>query len=156
MKIKKLLTASGLAAVLAMTFCLGCSDNETQQTVPELQEGVITYENAVCESIIGVENSGTVATASASNGATISYSMTEDEAQKLSNAFDGALKVAADGTIEGKYDKTKKFKVGITASAEKCESVTAEITVSVVNPYLDYAGSIIAEDRVNFPYASSV
>lgn len=156
MKIKRLLTASTLVAVMAMTFCFGCSKTETQDPVTELQAGVITYENAVCESIIGVENSGTVATASASNGATVSYSMTEDAAQKLSTAFDGALTVAADGTIEGKYDKTKKFKVNITASAEKCESVTAEITVSVVNPYLDYQGRTLADARVNLPYAASV
>lgn len=156
MKIKKLLTASGLVAVMAMTFCFGCTENQTEEPAPELQAGVITYENAVCESIIGVENSGTVANATASNGASVSYSMTEDEAQKLSNAFDGALKVAADGTIEGKYDKAKKFKVDITASAEKCESVTAEITVSVVNPYLDYEGRMLADARVNLPYAASV
>lgn len=156
MKIKKLLTAGTLAAVMAMSFCLGCAEENTEDPVVELQPGVITYENAVCESIIGVENSGTVATASASNGATVSYSMTEDEAQKLSNAFDGTLKVAADGTIEGKYDKIKKFKVDVTASAEKCESVTAEITVSVVNPYLEYKGRTLADARINLPYAASV
>lgn len=155
MKIKKLLTASGLAAVMAVTFLFGCT-NEKPEEVPELQDGVITYESAVCESIIGVENSGTVATASASNGAAISYSMSEEEAQKLTNAFSGALSIASDGTIEGKYDSIKKFKVDVTASAEKCESVTAEITVSVVNPYLDYTGRTLADARVNLPYAASV
>lgn len=156
LKFKKLLTASGLAAVMALSFCIGCGDDDSQQPLPELQDGVITYENTVCESIIGVENSGTVATASASNGAAISYSLTESEAQKLSNAFEGALTISSDGTIEGKYDKAKKFKVDITASAEKCESVTAEITVSVVNPYLDYVGRTLADARVNIPYAASV
>lgn len=155
MKIKKLLTSGGLAAVMAMTFFFGCTKEE-ETKVPELQDGVITYESAVCESIIGVENSGTVATATASNGASVSYSMTDEAAQKLSAAFDGALSIASDGTIAGKYDKAKKFKVDITASAEKCQSVTAEITVSVVNPYLDYSGRTLADARVNLPYAASV
>lgn len=156
MKFKKLITAGGLAAVMAMTFCIGCTKETDEPVVPELQAGVITYQDAVCESIVGVENSGTVATASASNGAEISYSLTEEGTQKLENAFDGALSIASDGTINGKYDKTKKFKVDITASAEKCESVTAEITVSVVNPYLDYSGRTLADARVNVPYAASV
>ena len=156
MKIKKLLTAGGLAAVLAFGFCFGCTDSQTDEPAEELQDGVITYENSVCESIIGVENSGTVAVATASNGASVSYSLTDDAAAKLATAFDGALTIASDGTIEGKYDKLKKIKVDITASAEKCESVTAEITVSVVNPYLEYKGRTLADARVNLPYAASV
>lgn len=155
MKLKKLITAGGIAAVMAMTFCIGCTEKNVNK-IPELQAGVITYENAVCESIIGVENSGTVATATASNGAELSYSLTEEDAQKLNTAFEGALTVADDGTIKGKYDKVKKFKVDVTASAEKCESVTAEITVSVVNPYLDYSGRTLADARVDVPYAASV
>ncbi len=156
LKIKKLVTASGLAAVMAMTFFFGCAQDEDVEKPAELENGVITYENAVCESIIGVENSGTVATATASNGASVSYSMTEEDAQKINSAFGGALHIAADGTIEGKYDTIKKIKVDITANAEKCESVTAEITVSVVNPYLDYQGRTLADARVNLPYAASV
>ena len=156
MKLKKIITFGGLAAIMATAFCIGCTDNENEGVVPELQAGVITYENAVCESIVGEEDSGTVATATASNGADISYSLTEEGAGKLSAAFGGALSVSADGTIKGKYDSLKKFKVDVTASAEKCESVTAEITVSVVNPYLDYAGRTLADARVNVPYAASV
>ena len=76
MKLKKIITFGGLAAIMATAFCIGCTDNENEGVVPELQAGVITYENAVCESIVGEEDSGTVATATASNGADISYSLT--------------------------------------------------------------------------------
>lgn len=148
--------ASGLAAALVTSFFFGCVGEADVLPPPELQAGEITYESTVCESIVGVEDSGTVATATASNGATVSYSMAEDEVQKLVNAFDGALSISVDGTIQGKFDKTKKIKVDITASAEKCESVTAEITVSVVNPYLEYAGRTLADARVDLPYAASV
>jgi len=154
LKIKKILTASGLAAVILTSFCFGCkTDNGNTNVLPD---GVITYANAICESIKGVENSGTVATATASNGARVSYSLTEEDAGKLNNAFGGALSIDAEGTIKGKYDGNKRFKVDVTASAEKCEAVTAEITINVVNPYLTYTGRTLADARVNLPYATSV
>ncbi len=156
MKFKNIITAGSMAALMALTFCFGCTNDTSNDVKTELQDGVITYENAVSESILGEENSGTVATATASNGATVSYSLSEDSSTKLATAFGGALTIASDGTIQGKYDKVKKFKVDVTASAEKCESVTAEITVSVVNPYLEYSGRTLADARVDLPYAASV
>ena len=116
-----------MAALMALTFCFGCTNDTSNDVKTELQDGVITYENAVSESILGEENSGTVATATASNGATVSYSLSEDSSTKLATAFGGALTIASDGTIQGKYDKVKKFKVDVTASAEKCEIGRAHV-----------------------------
>lgn len=155
MKIKKIFTACGIAAMMSLTFCFGCAP-ENSDVVKELKPGEITYENAVCEIIKGVENSGTVATAVASNGASVSYSMTEKDAEKLNTAFGGALTLVADGTVNGKYETVKKVKADVTASAEKCEPVTAEITFSVINPYLEYYDKILADARVDVPYATSV
>lgn len=155
MKFKKILITVVFAAIIALTFCFGCADDQSGGVV-DLEDGVITYEDAVCESILGVEDSGTVATAVASNGAAISYSVSEEDAQKLNNAFEGALSVSSNGLIKGKYDSTKRFKVNVTATAEKCEAVTAEITISVVNPYLDYTGRTLKDARVDLPYAASV
>lgn len=146
-----------LAIVMMLTCFVSCVPTEDNSSVDApLQEGVITYEDAVCEVIKGIKDSGTVATATASNGAAISYSMTEEEVGKLNNAFKSKLQVTSEGAIVGQYDDVKKFKVDITASAEKCEPVTAEMTISVINPYLNYAGRQLADAKVDVPYASSV
>lgn len=155
---KKRLTAWLIAVLmLVVGVFAACQPSDNGETPSnELKDGVITYDDAVCESIVGKDNSGTVATAVASNGATVSYALDEEAQGKLTNAFDGALTVAADGTIVGKYDKIKKIKVNITASAEKCPSVTAEITISVVNAHLDFDGRTLADARVGVAYAASV
>jgi len=161
MKKTRLTTFIGalLAVVMCFTAC-GTAKNDSSadgESVKQLEAGEITYENAVCESIINMEDSGTVATAVASNGAPVVYSFMDDgEADKFRNAFDSALSIATDGTITGKFTAIKKFKVKITASAEKCQPVTAEITVSVVNPHLNYVGRQLTDARVGVQYASSV
>lgn len=155
---KKVFISVILAIVMMLTCFVSCvptQDTSSSVDAP-LQEGVITYEDAVCEVIKGVKDSGSVAKATASNGAPISYSITEEEAGKLNTAFGGALQVTSEGAIVGQYDAVKKFKVDITASAEKCEPVTAEMTVSVINPYFNYAGRQLADARVDLPYAASV
>lgn len=134
----------------------GDGDKTSADISVELQEGVITYEDATCESIKGVEDSGTVATAVASNGAPVKYTLDEENEENLNSAFGGALSIAEDGTIKGSYASTKKRKIYITASAEKCESVTAEITISVVNPYLDYKGRQLIDARNGVQYSASV
>ena len=146
---------------MAFSLCLApaCSNNEEEvpdNPVTELEEGTITFEDTICESIINEENSGTVAVATASNGASVTYSVSEEEAERFGNAFEGKLSIASDGTIAGAYDAIKRFKVDVTASAEKCESVTAEITVSVVNPHLTYSGRTLADAREGVEYAASV
>ena len=101
--------------MLVVGVFVACQPSDNGETPSnELKDGVITYDDAVCESIVGKDNSGTVATAVASNGATVSYALDEEAQGKLKNAFDGALTFAADGTIVGKYDKIKKIKVNIT------------------------------------------
>lgn len=149
---------AGAFMAISLCFAPACSSKEKKpdEIVPELQEGTITFEDTICESIINEENSGTVAVAAASNGATVTYSVSEEEAERFGNAFDGKLSIAPDGTIQGAYDAIKKFKVDVTASAEKCDAVTAEITVSVVNPYLTYAGRTLADAREGVEYAASV
>ena len=82
--------------------------------------------------------------------------MSAEESEKFSNAFEGALTISPDGTIAGSYDELKSLKVDITASAEKCPSVTAEIKISVVNPYLTYAGKTLVDAREGIEYAASV
>lgn len=151
----------GMATLFAGCFGSACSDPESQtgnNTPPpaELQEGTITFEDATCESIINEENSGTVDVATASNGAEVTYSLSEEEAASLSEAFGGALSISPDGTILGKYDEIKRFRVDITASAEKCEPVTAEIMISVVNPHLTYSGMTLVDARQGVEYAASV
>ncbi len=161
---KRILTACiGLATMLMSCFT-ACGNNtppvdnpvEEKPPVTELQDGTITFDDAVCESIIDMENSGTVDIATASNGADVTYTVADDDVERLSNAFDGKLTIASDGTIQGSYNAIKRFKVDIIASAEKCEEVTAEITISVVNPHLTYAGSQLADARVGTEYATSV
>lgn len=153
--VKRKIFAVVCAFILAIVF-VGCSPNEDVERPAELSDGTITYENATCEAIINVADSGTVANAVASNGAPVSYSLAESEITKLGNAFDGKLSVSADGTIKGTAAKLGRIKVDVTASAEKCEPVTAEITVSVVNPYLQFKGKTLADARVGLPYASSI
>ncbi len=156
---KKALMSVCVAAVTLFVACFGasCGEDETsEKPQTELQPGVITFEDSECESIINQENSGTVAVAVASNGAPVTYSLSEEEALRFDTAFESALSIAADGTITGKYDALKSFKVDVTASAEKCESVTAEIKVSVVNPYLDYSGKTLVDAREGIGYAASV
>ena len=156
---KKALMSVCVAAVTLFVACFGasCGEDETsEKPQTELQPGVITFEDSECESIINQENSGTVAVAVASNGAPVTYSLSEEEASRFDTAFESALSIAADGTITGKYDALKSFKVDVTASAEKCESVTAEIKVSVVNPYLDYSGKTLVDAREGIEYAASV
>lgn len=145
-----------LAIVMTFACFVSCTPNMGDSSEVILQDGVITYEEAVCEVIKGVADSGTVATATASNGALISYSMTEEETGKLNNAFGNALQITADGAILGVYNTVKKFKVKVTASAEKCAAVTSEMTISVINPYLNYAGRQLADAKVDLPYAASV
>lgn len=156
MKIKSKLSAMICAFVLAAAAFAGCTSDDGTQRAPELGDGVITYENATCESIINVSDSGTVALASASNGADITYSVAEAETTKLNNAFDSALSVNSDGTIKGASAKLGKIKIKVTASAKKCDDVTAEITISVVNPYLEFKGRALTDARVDLPYAASV
>lgn len=158
MKKSFMAVCAGVFMAISLCFAPACSGKEKKpdEIVPELQEGTITFEDAICESIINEENSGTVAVATASNGATVTYSVSEEEAERFGNAFDGKLSIAPDGTIQGAYDAIKRFKVDVTASAEKCDSVTAEITVSVVNPYLTYAGRTLADAREGVEYAASV
>lgn len=141
--------------LLAVSVFAGCSPDDNGGTT-QLEPGTITYENATCESIINEADSGTVATAVASNGAVVSYSIAESETAKLDNMFGGTLSIDKDGTIKGKSDKLGRIKVNITASAAKCEDVTAEITVSVVNPYLSYKGRVLADARQGLPYAASI
>ena len=150
MKKSFIAVCAGVFMAISLCFAPACSDKENEvpdETVPELQEGTITFEDAICESIINEENSGTVAVATASNGAAVTYSVSEEEAERFANAFDGKLSIASDGTIQGAYDAIKRFKVDVTASAEKCDAVTAEITVSVVNPHLTYSGRTLADAR---------
>lgn len=155
MKKKSALTALALAFIMAVTVFWGCGSDDGDKS-KALLPGTIVYENTMCETIIGVENSGTVAMATASNGASVSYSLADEEKQKLDNAFEGKLSVESDGTISGSYGKIKKLKIKITASAEKCDSVTADITISVVNPYLKYRGRALTDARVGLPYAASI
>ena len=149
-----------LSAVLAFSACGEGNDSSGggSDGPKELEAGVIIYENATCESIINQENSGTVATAIATNGATVTYTLKDEtELNKLNNAFGGAISIALDGTILGSYDTAgRRIKVKITARAEKCEDVTAEITVSVVNPHLKYSGRQLADARQGVYYAASV
>lgn len=156
MRIKGKFFAVACAVILALSVFAGCTTDDGGDETPELSAGVITYENATCESIINKADSGTVATAVASNGAPVSYSLDESEAAKIGNTFDGKLSVDSQGVIKGAAAKLAKIKVKITASAEKCESVTAEITISVVNPYLDFTGRALADARQGLPYAASV
>jgi len=156
LKIRSKLLAVIFAAILAASVFVGCSPSEDNGLPTELEDGTITYANGTCESIIGVADSGTVATAVASNGAAVSYSIEESEAKKLGNAFDNTLSIATDGAIKGAAAKLGKIKVKITASAEKCEAVTAEITVAVVNPYLEFKGRALADARQGLPYAASI
>lgn len=159
MKKSFIAVCAGVFMAISLCFAPACSDKENEvpdETVPELQEGTITFEDAICESIINEENSGTVAVATASNGAAVTYSVSEEEAERFANAFDGKLSIASDGTIQGAYDAIKRFKVDVTASAEKCDAVTAEITVSVVNPHLTYSGRTLADAREGIEYAASV
>ncbi len=140
---------------MAVTAFVGCGNGSNGNGVT-LEDGVITYENATCESIINQADSGTVATATASNGASVTYSVAAEEATKLTNMFNGKLSIEPDGTIKGAAEKLGRIKVNVTASAEKCESVTAAITVSVINPYLDYTSRTLADARIGLPYAASV
>ena len=163
MKNRKILSLIGglLAVTMLFTACATETphdqDGDSTSVVKELQEGVITYENATCESIINVEDSGTVATAVASNGAPITYAVKDaTELEKLNNAFGSAISIAPDGTIKGVYNAVKRIKVKIIASAEKCQSVEAEITVSVVNKHLVYKGRQLADARQGVEYAASV
>lgn len=170
---KKLLTIIASVLVAAIVFS-GCvkklpdpevsTPNDTSvpteqsSTVPaELTAGEITFENATCESIINEEDSGTVDVAIASNGAPVTYALKDQtETDKLNNAFGSALSIAPDGTIKGVYNAIKKIKVKIVASAEKCEPVEAEITVSVVNAHLTFVGTQLADARQGVYYAASV
>ena len=163
-----------IAVVLAATFAFSACTKTTPVTptstdnnptsvdqstsVPaELKEGEITFENATCESIINEEDSGTVNVAVASNGAPVTYALKDQtETDKLNNAFGSALSIAPDGTIKGVYNAVKKIKVKIVASAEKCEPVEAEITVSVVNAHLTFVGTQLADARRGVYYAASV
>lgn len=156
LKAKSKFFAVLFAAIMAVSAFVGCSSEEETNLPVELEPGTIAYEAATCESIIGVADSGTVATAVASNGAAVTYAIAESEVTKLNNAFDSALSIAADGVIKGTSAKLGKIKVNITASAEKCESVTAEITVAVVNPYLEFKGRTLADARQGLPYAASI
>lgn len=159
MKKSFLAVCMGIVTIFAACFATACNsqtDNPGEEPPAELQDGTITFEDATCESIINQENSGTVAIATASNGAPVTYSMSEEESEKFSNAFEGALTISPDGTIAGSYDELKSLKVDITASAEKCPSVTAEIKISVVNPYLTYAGKTLVDAREGIEYAASV
>lgn len=160
MKKAFLAVCMGIVTFCATCFAAACTptDNTGEGPEPsvELQEGTITFLDATCESIINEENSGTVDIAEASNGAEVTYSLSEEEAEKLSNAFGGALSIASDGTIQGAYDELKSFKVDVTANAEKCPSVTAEIKISVVNPYLKYSGKTLIDAREGIDYAASV
>ena len=109
-----------IAIVMMLTCFVSCvPTQDTSSGEAPLQEGVITYEDAVCEVIKGVKDSGTVATATASNGAPISYSMTEEEVGKLNNAFGGALQVTTEGAIVGQYDTVKKIKEMANNEEEK-------------------------------------
>ncbi len=153
MKIKNKLFSAVCVLSMAVTVFAGCGNDPEGET---LGDGAITYENATCESIINVADSGTVATATASNGAEVTYSVAAEEATKLTNAFNGKLSIDTDGTIRGAAEKLGKIKVNVTASAEKCEPVTAAITVSVINPYLEYQSRTLADARVGLPYAASV
>ena len=154
----------GTAAVVLAFSMAACGDGDEVEKDPgtdpetpaELQPGEITFEDAICTSVINQENSGTVDIAVASNGAEVTYSISEEEAERLNNAFENAISIAPDGTITGMYDEIKRFKVDITASAEKCESVTAEITISIVNPYLTFEGRQLADGREGCEYAASV
>ena len=88
---KKRLSAWLIAVLmLVVGVFVACQPSDNRQTPSdELKDGVITYDDAVCESIVGKDNSGTVATAVASNGATVSYALDEEAQGKLKNAFDG-------------------------------------------------------------------
>ncbi len=159
MKKSFLAVCMGIVTIFAACFATAGNspkDNPGEEPPAELQDGTITFEDATCESIINQENSGTVAIATASNGAPVTYSMSAEESEKFSNAFEGALTISPDGTISGSYDELKSLKVDITASAEKCPSVTAEIKISVVNPYLTYAGKTLVDAREGIEYAASV
>lgn len=90
MKKKSALTALALAFIMAVTVFWGCGSDDGDKS-KALLPGTIAYENTTCETIIGVENSGTVAMATASNGASVSYSLADEEKQKLDNAFEGTL-----------------------------------------------------------------
>ena len=162
MKKRSLLIVISLLLSISLLFCAckpadnGTPTGDSSGKPAELTEGVITYEDATCESIKDKEDSGTVATAVASNGAPVRYTLDAESVEALNSAFGGALSIAEDGTIKGSYNATKKRKINITASAEKCESVTAEITISVINPYLDFEGRQLADARQGVVYAASV
>ena len=111
MKIRSKLLAVIFAAILAASVFVGCSPSEDNGLPTELEDGTITYANGTCESIIGVADSGTVATAVASNGAAVSYSIEESEAKKLGNAFDNTLSIATDGAIKGAAAKLDRKSV---------------------------------------------
>ena len=149
-----------LLVAVSMLFSACAGDNgagDDGETSAELEAGEITFENGICEVIKGVEDSGTVNVAVASNGAPLTYAVADaTEAEKLSTAFGGALTIDADGTIKGVYNEIKNRKIKITASAEKCESVTAEINIKVVAPYLDYTGRQLADAKEGVVYAASV
>jgi len=166
---RKILSILGVLLAVTMLFCAcdngggntkpsGNGSDPTSASTPSgLSDGTITYAAATCESIINVADSGTVALATASNGATVTYALKDSaEVEKLNNAFGGAISIAADGTITGSYNAVKKIKVMVTASAEKCAPVTVEITVSVVNPYLQYTGKQLIAAKQGLPYATSV
>lgn len=159
---KKSFLAVLLGAVMCFasvfTACGNNNDDNTgvQNEPPELQAGTITFEDSTCESIINEEDSGTVDVAVASNGADVTYTLAEEDVEKLNNAFDGKLSIASDGTIKGSYDAIKSFKVDVTANAEKCDPVTAEIRINIVNPHIPYEGRALVDARQGVEYAASV
>ena len=149
-----------LSFVLCFALLIGCGPSENggnggnQQQ--ELQPGTITFEDGDCEIIRGVADSGKLDLATASNGAVVSYAMSEEETAKFNKAFDNALTLSTDGTIKGTASRVTGVKCEVTASAEKCDPVTAEVTFEVIFPYLTFEGGVLTDARQGVAYAGTV
>lgn len=152
-----------LSFVLCFALLIGCGPSENggnggnggnQQQ--ELQPGTITFEDGDCEIIRGVADSGKLDLATASNGAAVSYAMSEEETAKFNKAFDNALTLSTDGTIKGTASRVTGVKCEVTASAEKCDPVTAEVTFEVIFPYLTFEGGVLTDARQGVAYAGTV
>ena len=160
----KILSAA-LAFVMSFSLMAACAPEDEPTPGPnpgpdpgpvELEPGTITFEDKEYSVERGKEDPVKLE-ATASNGAEVTYSMTEEQAAFLEEDFDGAYTLEADGTISGTYSGASRGgRYEITASAEKCDPVTAEITLRPIDPYLTFEGGQLPDGRKDVEYAASV
>lgn len=117
-----------------------------------VREGALSYTGSDdLRAAAGRDNEISVATAT--GAASISYAL------KDGSELPAGLTMAADGSgvITGTptaLGETKTFTV--VATAADCTPAEASFTITVVEPWLEYAGDVISNGRVNEYYTSSV